>query len=49
MRELTFVRHGRLEWRDRRDPVLEADTDATAPAAGRPEGLASSSTSDHDV
>jgi threonine dehydrogenase-like Zn-dependent dehydrogenase len=28
MRELTFVRSGRLEWRDRPDPVLVAGTDA---------------------
>lgn len=28
MRELTFVRTGRLEWRDRPDPVLLADGDA---------------------
>jgi len=28
MRELTFVRQGRLEWRDRPDPALAAETDA---------------------
>jgi alcohol dehydrogenase len=28
MRELTFVRHGHLEWRDRPDPALEEETDA---------------------
>jgi threonine dehydrogenase-like Zn-dependent dehydrogenase len=28
MRELTFVRHGRLEWRDRADPTLVEETDA---------------------
>ncbi len=28
MRELTFVRRGRLEWRDRPDPVLQLPTDA---------------------
>jgi alcohol dehydrogenase len=28
MRELTFVRHGRLEWRDRPDPMLTEETDA---------------------
>ena len=28
MRELTFIRSGRLEWRDRPDPVLTSGTDA---------------------
>jgi alcohol dehydrogenase len=28
MRELTYLRHGRLEWRDRPDPVLVEETDA---------------------
>ncbi len=28
MRELTFVRQGRLEWRERADPVLMEETDA---------------------
>ncbi len=40
MRELTFVRSGRLEWRERPDPVLEAPTDALVRpfVAGRCDG-----------
>jgi alcohol dehydrogenase len=40
MRELTFVRQGHLEWRDRPDPVLVEDTDALVRpfVAGRCDG-----------